>query len=601
MAGKTIYEERCDFLIEKYDLLRNDFIDSVKIHSIILELFQKKCLGKRVVLWGAGYNNSLTSHASVLLTKYATCLQGVVCLTDSCKELQGKSFLGYPIVAPEELPDWNVDIVIISSRSSADSIKESLHAVLPDCESIDIYQELRELGINIPYNFYEERNFYTELYDIRAAYENAGAEEKPALLRKLIASYLHIKDFYYAFYFIEEYADNRYKAYEELLAFQKEMQELLLEVSKINEKRTEDINIHFIDALRAIDVFKEKDSYHVLSGFMKESLVFTNMYSTAPTTYESMYSVTTGRLPYTENVYENRFIFQPEEFDIMKNAMEKGYRINLYSSAEWRIIHENPQVHYTDQIHMTDKLWKMACDNAVSDVPCFNYLYYPWELHFPLLCGYHHKPPVAMGFKDVGIVDMSDFIEEQHLDCLAYVSQEMEFYKKIIPDNGYTVLFSDHSQIVYDSEKCVPFYCYYNNPDRSTHCIMAVKGPGIMHEEEKNLHSMLEFNTIMKEFLWGEKKNLPHNEVVQFQYYSVHNKQFRDVAEKRGFTDYIDGICCFMSEEYMYVITGTGKEEVYRFGNDKENLITTVAGKAFAEKIKSEYDISFPAFMKIHY
>ena len=83
------YEARYDSIIKEHDLTRNDFIDSTKIHNIILELFQKKCLKKKIALWGAGYNNSMTSHAAVLLTKYATCLQGVVCLIDSCKELQG--------------------------------------------------------------------------------------------------------------------------------------------------------------------------------------------------------------------------------------------------------------------------------------------------------------------------------------------------------------------------------------------------------------------------------------------------------------------------------------------------------------------------------
>ena len=174
------YEARYDSIIKEHDLTRNDFIDSTKIHNIILELFQKKCLKKKIALWGAGYNNSMTSHAAVLLTKYATCLQGVVCLIDSCKELQGKDLLGYPIIAPEQLKDWDIDLVIISSRSSAESIKQSLHQFGPDCASLDLYQELRDQGIDIHYNFYEERSFYSELYDVRVAYENAKEEEKAA-------------------------------------------------------------------------------------------------------------------------------------------------------------------------------------------------------------------------------------------------------------------------------------------------------------------------------------------------------------------------------------------------------------------------------------
>ena len=104
-----------------------------------------------------------------------------------------------------------------------------------------------------------------------------------------------------------------------------------------------------------------------------------------------MYSVTTGKMPFTENVYEDRFIFAPEEFPVMMEAIDRNYKINLYSSGEWRIIREDSRVNYVDQIHFTDKLWKMACDTAESSEKTFNYLYYPWELHYRLICAIHRK------------------------------------------------------------------------------------------------------------------------------------------------------------------------------------------------------------------
>lgn len=595
------YLERCDQLIKEHDLERTDFIDSTKIHNIILELFQKKCLKKRIALWGAGYNNSLTSHASVLLTKYATCLQGVVCLIDSCKELQGKELLGYPIIAPEELKNWDIDLVIISSRSSAESIKKSLQQFGPWCEPLDLYQELREQGIDIHYNFYEERSFYSELYDVRIAYENAQEDQKESLLWKLIGSYLKIKDFYYAFQYMDVYVQKQYKKYQEILLVKEEIQKIIDEVSEKNQKRTQDISIHYIDALRAVDVLgQEKDTYRVLGDYLKDSVVFTDIHSVAPTTYESMYGAITGRMPYTENVYEDRFIFCLEECDLFQKAYEKGYDIRLYSSAEWRIFKEDKRIHYVDQIHMTDKLWTMACEMAEAQNPTFNYAYYPWELHFPLLCGFHTKQPVAMGFKDVGIKDMSDFIEGQLRDCLQYVDREFSFFNTILPQQGYTVLFSDHSQIVYDPEKCVPFYCYAADNDRSTHCILAIRGNQISHREEDKLQSLVNLNKILEHYFWKEGE-IPENHIISYQYYSTHNKQFRDVAQEKGLTDYIDGIQGFKSKDFVYILTKTGKEEVYKVGNLKENIAETPDGEAFIKEVKSVYDITFPAFLEMHY
>ena len=47
------YDKKCNELIEEYGLIRNDFIDSVQIHNIILGLLQQKCLKGRIALWGA--------------------------------------------------------------------------------------------------------------------------------------------------------------------------------------------------------------------------------------------------------------------------------------------------------------------------------------------------------------------------------------------------------------------------------------------------------------------------------------------------------------------------------------------------------------------
>ena len=48
--------------------------------------------------------------------------------------------------------------------------------VAPQCEYIDIYEELEKRGIKISYDFFDGNNFYTELYDLRNEYENCKDE-----------------------------------------------------------------------------------------------------------------------------------------------------------------------------------------------------------------------------------------------------------------------------------------------------------------------------------------------------------------------------------------------------------------------------------------
>lgn len=599
----NIYQECYDEIIKKYKFGYTGVVNSIQIHNIIMQLFRKRCLNKRVALWGAGRSNSITSHASVIIKKYATCLQGLVCIIDSCEELQGRDFMGLPVIAPKDMDKYDVDIVIISSRSSAESIKKSLFAVAPDCEYIDIYEELRNQGITILYNFYEEKSLYDELYNLRIRYEEAKDNDKKVeTLHELIAAYLSIKDLYYAFLYIDEYCNNKLVGYEQIAKMKQELMGLCRNITNRNSNKTDDIIVHFIDCLRGIDLYnQETKKFGCLKAYTQESLYFANAHSTAPTTYESMQSIIYEKYPFERNAYDNNFIFSFEQFPLLAEAEKRKMDIQFYISEEYPIMKEDERIRMVNQIHMSEKLWAVATDLAVSEVPTFNFIYYPWELHFPLACGYHSKKPVYMGFVDVGIKDMSGFIEQQFQDCLCYVDHEFTFYKELLGDNITTAFISDHSQIVYDKEKLQPFYLYYNNPERVTHCSFFIKSKGIQPEVKSGLVSMIDFNRIMKQVIFEKNTDIQYADVIQYQYYSIHNKILRDAGIQSGKEDYVNGMNCFMNDKYVYMCTASGLEEVYRLNDCHENIIDSEEGRRFANDIKNTYEIKFPDFLTVHF
>lgn len=600
----NIYEEKLKNIISEYDLIPHNSVDSTYIHGIVMSLFQQKCLDKRVALWGAGRSNSLTSHASVILTKYSSLLRGMVCLIDSCKELQGRSFMDYKIISPEDIDKYDIDIVIVASRSSAESIKKSLKEYAPNCDVIDIYEELRKRGIDLLYNFYEEKSSYRDLYELRVSYEKeTDCLKKAKKLKELIGSYLGIRDIYYALHYLNEYIENRYEEAEKLQEASLQIKQLLYEIKTANRSRKGDVNIHFIDALRAMDVYHEVDgkgTFTYLPNYFQKGVYFKNCYATGATTYESIISILQEQYSYAKNVYENNFIFKMDEVPLFVKAYNNELDINLYSSEEWRIIYEDERVNYVNQIHMSQKLWTMFCTNAAAEKKQFNFMYYAWELHFPLACGFHRKAPVTMNFPDVGVKDMSGFIEEQFTDCLDYVEKQFEFYEDFYSEECYRVIFSDHSQVVYDKDKFVPYYMYYNNKERATHCILSISGPEIASRIYSEYISMIDFTKIFCNFVFDKREIIEFPDAVRYQYYNIHNKTLREIAREKGFTDYIDGIIVLMNQTYLYVCTATGKEEVYLQENIEKNIIDTEYGKEIASECKMKYDLSFPEFLQIH-
>ena len=601
MQMNNIYENQLEKILHKYDMKCSDFIDSTYVNSLIVKMFQENCINKRIALWGAGRNNSVTSHASVILSRYMSQLQGMVCLIDSAKEVQGGDMLGFPIISPESAVDKELDLIIVASRASAESIKKSIMDILPGCKVLDIYQELRNQGVDLYYNFYEEKSQYSRLYALRRKYEALSTEpEKKEVLRELIATYLAIRDFAYAFRFVEQYVESGYDTDGSLAAMQREIKQLLQEVKEVNQKRQEDITVYFVDSVRAMDVIEEshgKVTYRFIKPYLEKSLVFSNAYSTGPTTYESLIGILAQQYSFSKDVYADNFMFDIEEVPFLQKACNEGMAIHFYVSEEYRIMKPDKRIRFDNHIHMTEKLWNMACDKATSEKPVLSFAYIVWELHFPLLCGYLRNKPVVNSFYEVGLKDMSSYIEQQFEDCFTYTDKEFLFYEDIIHDGGYSVFFSDHSQVVYDKEHRWPFYKYYNDPDRQTHCLLALQGPSIQAGVYEKYVSMIKFNKILCSYLFDDKTCWEEGGIVRYQYYNVHNPELRRLAKEKDYMEYIDGMDCFASRDYVYMENIHGRREVYRRSNLDNDIAETEEGKHFIDEVSAHFCLGFPDFL----
>lgn len=601
-----LYESKFKEITTKYGMEEaNTKSDSSLINSIIIKLLQERCYGKTTALWGAGKNNSQNSHASVIVNKYATYIQNLKCIIDSSKGLQGKEFLGLPIIAPEDIAKNQIEIIIVASKVSGKSILADIKKYAPDCTYIDIYQELNDRGILIYHEFFREASMYTHLFDVKKQYEEEPEyEKKQYFLKQLISAYLSIRDIYYAVKYIDEYCGCGFSDKKNYMQLKKEILALTQEIASKNAKKQDDIIIYFIDSLRAMDVYEKRADGTTQFGMLKEyfnkSAYFTNIYSTGATTYESMISIISQQMPFEKNVYDNNLSFPFEGFDLLMEAKKREYQFQFYVPEEYKIIKENEHIVYHTHLYFTEKIWNVACDMAESDKKTFNFVYFPYELHFPLICGFHKKRPMPFNFSDVGIIDMSSFIEEQFEDCKKYVDTEMEYFRQYFNDDINTIIFSDHSQVVYDNKEQKPYFMYYNNLDRSTHAVLLAKGKHIKPREVSKMHSMIDFNKILMPMIDGEDIEETKKDIIQYQYYPIHNKQIREYAKENGYTDYIDGMNCFASLTHIYIVTGNGKEEVFKKTDIRHNIIHSDEGAAFAEKVKAQYSTEFPAFMKIH-
>lgn len=600
-----LYENRLNEIIERYGCLAPDLADSKLVNSIVLDVFRKRCSGKQVAIWGVGKKNAVNSHCAVIINRYILNLAGLKCLIDSDRDIQGSLFMGYPVIGPCEIGENHIDIIIIASKGSRINIRENIKKIAPQCEYIDIYEELEKAGVKIDYNFFSEQNIYTELYRQKHLYETSKERsEQEEHLHLLIAYYLKIRDFYYAEAYIEEYCSRLFSEsgrYREMLL---EIKLLCQEVKEANAQKSGDVIVHLIDSLRAMDVYGEdsdgKFQLKLFKDYESTAAVFTEAYATGPATYESMMGTIKQKLSFEENVYENNhFMFNIDEFDFLNEIHKRGMPIRFYNSKDYLVMNPCDDIYMKEQLHMPEKLWTMACDIAESSVPAFNFAYYPWELHFPMLCGYMTNEPQIKQFADVGLEDMSGFIKQQLADCLDYVDKQFSFYKSFFSGGMTTVIMADHSQPVYDETRNDPYFMFYNDKDRVCHVAFMIAGRSIEAGIYDGLVSMLDFNLIMKKAVFEHKIIVPEREVVQYQFYNVQNRRLREIASQRGLMGYTEGIHCFLSKKYLYVKTAKGIREVYALPDNKTNVIDTEEGRKFAEYVEERFDTDFPDFWTV--
>lgn len=601
------YDDKLLDILDRYGVRPPKIIDGTLINSILIDAISKRCMNKTVAIWGVGKKNAVNGHCYMIINKYILNLGGLKWLIDSDVDLQGTEFLGYPIIAPDPdlIREKGIDIIIIASKNSRLNIREHIQKIAPQCEYFDLYEELEKKGVRIDFNFFTEQNIYTELYRYKKLVEDAGSpEEKQEHMENLIALYLQIRDFYYAGIFIKKYASMRFARAEEYLKMLSEIEALCDEVRCVNRERKGDIMLHLIDSARAMDIYGHAADgsfcLNVFSAYQDQASVFTNAYSTGPATYESMIGTVKQKFSFDENVYENNnFIFDLEEFDFLSKVYEAGIPIRLYISKDYEIMNPHPGIYTREQLHMPEKLWTIATDMAVADRPTLYLAYYPWELHFPMLCGYMTNEPQIKAFADVGMEDMSGFIEQQLSDCLDYVDKQFAFYKDLYPDESTTVIFADHSQPIYDPARNVPYYMFFDDPDRICHVTFMIcdrnLGAGV-HDE---LISMLDFNQILNAAVFEHKIIAPEREIVQYQFYNVQNRRLRQRAMDLGLMDYTEGITCFLSKDYLYAKTATGVKHVYAFGDHEKDLAQTEEGKHFMNYVEAHYNTGFPPFWTV--
>lgn len=588
------FDERLVNILKKFYLIRDDF-KGVDIIGIMGEIISNNIKGN-FAIWGAG------EHTQVLYKDFSVELKNCMFIIDNNKKLLDTNFLGFKVISSEEIINYNIDTIFISSYGGRKDIKNQIEELLPKCKAIDFYDILeKQEGIKLDGPFYLREDTYKYLFKLKEMYMNEqNVREKQNILQKIIYSYLCIRDVYNAKNFINLYIKNNYDEKEKFINLLKELDKLLSDIKlNITERKGNDIVLFFLDSLRSKDVYNENSPMKFLNSLLDKSKYFTNAFSPSIFTYESVPAILSGKLPFHNELYKRKDVDQ-EEVPFIQEALSKAYSIKIYFPNFWHVIIGDRIEHGKYNPIMSRNIWNAICDLSESRNEKNIYiLYFLQETHPPHICGYHTQKPVAHSTlftcNDITDQEQKQF-NIQYEECLKYVDKQLEYYFNILGDDVTKVIFSDHGQIVENAmSNLEDIGTLASWHDERYHIPLILCGRKVKYLKCDNIFSMINFNDLIISLI-NNKEYINDQKYIEVNFSPICNHTIKQKYIKARYDDYLHGFRVLMDDKYKLVITGNGKYKVYILPEQFQECTDKNINKMVIENFSKFVDISVPKF-----
>ncbi|GED14541.1 sulfatase-like hydrolase/transferase [Aneurinibacillus migulanus] len=575
-------------LISKYGL-QSSYIEPTYVEKSIISEWDSIPDKENIAIWGAG------EHTKELLQLLAPIEKNIVCIIDkNCFELD-ETLHDYPLIKPEELSNNLIDVIVVSSFAYREEIIKQIGAQHSSYKIIDLYENIKE----VPVAFYLYRE-QVELYMLRKLYEKEfKTEYKRIYLWKLISRYLMHRDFIYAQRFIKEYIDNNFLYSRKLGYFLEELNTLLLSLKEILKARVyRDVTVFALDSLRFEDVIpndtKQKSLMPHLYKLSKNSITFTNSFSTSTYTYGCMGPMFTNKLPFQELEYKKRRI----DFDqskLLTTLLEQGYEFYYLGIVDFfpqdlrvrKVFFHESSSHKEEHISRLKKnfaknlpisrmLWSYFCELVKLEKPVFAFIHTDC-IHLPYISNYHEE--LYMPWNPVFYVKnrkelQSELftMDNQYKESLSYLDNQLDFYMGFLSNATITVTYGDHGQSLGENGIFGPLFGWH---DSTIHVPLIISNRKLGSLTHTNLFSMVDFGKQILSLVQEGKLEVKETEFVIIQRDPIYNEKLltnKDFIFNLG-EKFIHGFQVVRGKHDKYVLYDHGIEEYYILPDENFNCI----------------------------
>lgn len=523
-----------EYLIEQYNNLLHKYNFSTqefdqKINSIIrvrIKEFVDSCDVPAIWCYG--------KHTRMLMADFMFEMRKVRYIIDA--NFAGETESGFEVIRKEQIEQFHIDGIIISSFVYKDEIKQEIKNNYPDLTFLDIYQQLEEEGIYLKGNYFSMAHPYQHYSLLNGLQQQIDRGPSDSLFSKIVNEYVNIKDFASAIRYAEMWekqfpGDSNLGLVVDLTALLQLEQEA---IGRIDENNVLQL---CIDGLRRDDLLVEHKMPKLQSYLERNGCLYDNAYSVSTSTYESLIPAYGENSDLRTKYYES--VEVPEGgCRYINKAIEQNRNIYFYTDSSKFI--ESDMIRVCDSaLTITEKIWKFACD-AVDEMNGLFYMHILYESHYSYPNPYTRKRIIADGTnilfdylsKNGGKI-RTDYVLQQR-DALRYVDDVLTPVLEKL--NCAVVLYADHGNILIEEgteaeDLEYPKYTFHQDLIRVP---LFIKASNVCTERNSYIISIMELNNILIGLLENRGFIYHQKDYIKVVRSKIYNPDFRYLYKKCG-------------------------------------------------------------------
>ncbi len=557
-------EEKYNSLFEKYPLEKP--LDGKKIASYVKDILETFLKDKK---HPAIYANG--GHTKMLMADFMFEMKNVKVIIDNYNQ---ENESGFKQISDEEIRNYDIDGIIISSYKFRNEIKEKLSKICPEIPALDIYDEIHKRGIKLNADYYYGTHPQQLYRTINKLNNTDDSKEK---LIELTSLYLQIKDLHLAMESAAELASlSPCEISNNLLNDIRALYQLMLKgYRSISSKN---VLLMCLDGMRRRDM-SAITTPRMMKVIEKKGFRYTNAYSFSTSTFESLIPVYSENYDLSTNYYDCSVV-DADNCRFVKEAIKQGRDIHLYTDMDKHIDGEGVN-HCGAFQTITEKLWEFMIDALGTDNGLF-LLHELYETHYSFSNPYTRGNVVfegtAMLFDFLpakGGKLRADYVK-QHDDSLRYVDGIMAEFLEL--SNFNILLYADHGNLLLANEATLNDVSeiHLSCSAEWTEIPFVVMGAHIESGESDDLVSLTEMNNIAIALEKGEIPVIPKRNYIKCARTQIYNPDFRFLYKEMGHEEDLMAFEAFVFEKgEKLIVFSNGLKKLYvneQQVNDKEEI-----------------------------